>query len=80
MTQGGLGFKYEEDKSKTGMTGVGGMGLYLDLIARKESPKGRQQRSTHTQTVNSGGGSLLDSPMPSHYIDRCRSKPNGIHP
>lgn len=34
MTQGELGFKYEEDKSKAGMTGVGGLGLYLDLASR----------------------------------------------
>lgn len=34
MTQGELSFKYEEDKSKSGMTGVGGIGLYLDLLSR----------------------------------------------
>ena len=34
MTQGELGFKYEQDKSKCGMTGVGGIGLYLDLASR----------------------------------------------
>jgi hypothetical protein len=34
MTQGELGFKYEEDKSKVGMTGVGGIGVYLDLMSR----------------------------------------------
>mgnify|MGYP006289486121 CR=1 FL=1 len=34
MTQGELPFKYEEDKSKCGMTAVGGIGLYLDLMSR----------------------------------------------
>jgi hypothetical protein len=34
MTQGELPFKYEEDKSKVGMTGLGGIGLYLDLMSR----------------------------------------------
>jgi len=34
MTQGELAFKYEEDKSKSGMTAVGGIGLYLDLMGR----------------------------------------------
>jgi len=34
MRQGELAFKYEEDKSKVGMTGVGGIGLYLDLASR----------------------------------------------
>lgn len=34
MTQGELGFKYEADESKVGMTGFGGMGVYLDLICR----------------------------------------------
>jgi len=34
MTQGELPFKYEQDKSKSGMTAAGGVGLYLDLMSR----------------------------------------------
>jgi hypothetical protein len=32
MTQGILGFKYEEEKQETGMTGLAGLPVYLDLM------------------------------------------------
>jgi hypothetical protein len=32
MSQGVLGFKYEEEKQETGMTGLAGLPVYLDLI------------------------------------------------
>ena len=32
MSQGVLGFKYEEEKHDTGMTGLAGLPVYLDLI------------------------------------------------
>jgi hypothetical protein len=32
MSQGVLGFKYEEEKQDTGMTGMAGLPVYLDLI------------------------------------------------
>ena len=32
MSQGVLGFKYEEEKHDTGMTGLGGLPVYLDLM------------------------------------------------
>jgi len=31
MTQGELAFKYEEDRQGVGMTGMAGIGTYLDL-------------------------------------------------
>jgi len=31
MSQGVLGFKYEEEKHATGMTGLAGLPVYLDL-------------------------------------------------
>jgi hypothetical protein len=34
MTQGELAFKYEEDKKGEGMTGMAGIGAYLDLACR----------------------------------------------
>jgi len=34
MTQGELGFKYEVDHQGAGMTGIGGIGTYLDLACR----------------------------------------------
>ena len=34
MTQGELAFKYEEDKKGEGMTGMAGMGAYLDLACQ----------------------------------------------
>jgi hypothetical protein len=34
MTQGELGFKYEVDDQGAGMTGMGGIGPYLDLVCR----------------------------------------------
>jgi hypothetical protein len=34
MTQGELGFKYEVDHQGAGMTGMGGIGTYLDLACR----------------------------------------------
>ena len=34
MTQGELAFKYEVDSQGSGMTGIGGMGTYLDLACR----------------------------------------------
>jgi hypothetical protein len=34
MTQGELAFKYEEDKRGAGMTGMAGIGAYLDLACR----------------------------------------------
>ena len=32
MSQGVLGFKYEEEKQETGMTGLAGLPVYLDLM------------------------------------------------
>jgi hypothetical protein len=32
MSQGILGFKYEEEKHDTGMTGLAGLPIYLDLM------------------------------------------------
>ena len=32
MAQGVLGFKYEEEKHDTGMTGLAGLPVYLDLL------------------------------------------------
>jgi hypothetical protein len=32
MTQGVLGFKYEEERHATGMTGLSGLPIYLDLL------------------------------------------------
>ena len=32
MSQGVLGFKYEEEKQDTGMTGLAGLPVYLDLM------------------------------------------------
>ena len=32
MTQGVLPFKYEEDKTDAGMTALGGLPVYLDLV------------------------------------------------
>ena len=32
MAQGVLGFKYEEEKRDTGMTGLAGLPVYLDLL------------------------------------------------
>ena len=32
MAQGVLGFKYEEEKHDTGMTGLVGLPVYLDLL------------------------------------------------
>ena len=32
MAQGVLGFKYEEEKHDTGMTGLAGLPVYLDLM------------------------------------------------
>jgi hypothetical protein len=34
MTQGELAFKYEEGKQGVGMTGMAGIGAYLDLACR----------------------------------------------
>jgi hypothetical protein len=34
MTQGELGFKYEVENQGAGMTGMGGIGPYLDLACR----------------------------------------------
>jgi hypothetical protein len=34
MTQGELSFKYEMDHQGEGMTGMGGIGTYLDLACR----------------------------------------------
>jgi hypothetical protein len=33
MTQGVLSFKYEEEKKETGMTAMGGLPVYLDLVS-----------------------------------------------
>ena len=32
MSQGGLGFKYEEEKQEKGMTGLVGLPLYVELL------------------------------------------------
>jgi hypothetical protein len=34
MTQGELAFKYEEEKQGVGMTGMAGIGTYLDLACQ----------------------------------------------
>ncbi len=34
MTQGTASFKYEVEKNSTGMTGVAGIPMYMDLIER----------------------------------------------
>ena len=34
MAQGELAFKYEEDRQGEGMTGMAGIGTYLDLVCR----------------------------------------------
>jgi hypothetical protein len=34
MSQGELGFKYEMERQGAGMTGMGGIGPYLDLACR----------------------------------------------
>lgn len=39
MSQGVLGFKYEEEKQDTGMTGLAGLPVYLDLIKAMGLPE-----------------------------------------
>ena len=39
MTQGVLPYKYEEEKKETGMTGLGGLPIYLDLASAMEIAK-----------------------------------------
>ena len=39
MAQGILGFKYEEEKHNTGMTGLGGLPVYLDLMHAMDLPE-----------------------------------------
>jgi hypothetical protein len=34
MTQGELAFKYEMDHQEVGLTGMGGIGTYLDFVCR----------------------------------------------
>ena len=76
MTQGELGFKYEEDRHGEGMTGMAGIGTYLDLACRsgllrsiERHVKARQgsQGWTDAETVVSlimlnlvGGGCVED--------------------
>jgi len=38
MSQGVLGFKYEEEKHETGMTGLAGLPIYLELMASIDLP------------------------------------------
>jgi hypothetical protein len=39
MSQGVLGFKYEEEKHDTGMTGLAGLPVYLDLMKAMGLPE-----------------------------------------
>ena len=39
MSQGVLGFKYEEEKHDTGMTGLAGLPIYLDLLQAMGLPE-----------------------------------------
>jgi hypothetical protein len=39
MSQGVLGFKYEEEKHDTGMTGLAGLPVYLDLLQAMGFPE-----------------------------------------
>jgi hypothetical protein len=39
MSQGILGFKYEEEKQDTGMTGLSGLAVYLDLMKAMSLPE-----------------------------------------
>jgi hypothetical protein len=39
MSQGVLGFKYEEEKHDTGMTGLAGLPVYLDLMQAMDLPE-----------------------------------------
>ena len=39
MAQGILGFKYEEEKQDTGMTGLSGLPIYLDLMKAMSFPE-----------------------------------------
>jgi hypothetical protein len=73
MAQGVLGFKYEEEKRDTGMTGLAGLPIYLDLtsvMGLKESIERylhiKQQSWTDSQTLisliltNLAGGDCVD--------------------
>jgi len=51
MSQGILGFKYEEEKRATGMTGLAGLPLYLDLMQAMGLP---QQIGRHVQVKQRG--------------------------
>lgn len=51
MSQGFLGFKYEEEKHETGMTGLAGLPVYLDLMKAMGLP---EQIGRHLQVKQRG--------------------------
>ncbi|MEJ2023896.1 MAG: IS1380 family transposase [Deltaproteobacteria bacterium] len=53
MTQGELAFKYEEDNQGEGMTGMAGMGAYLDLACRSGMVRSIEQ---HVKARKGGQG------------------------
>jgi len=53
MTQGELAFKYEEDKQGVGMTGMAGIGAYLDLACRSGMVRSIEQ---HVKARKGGQG------------------------
>ena len=53
MTQGELGFKYEEDKQGAGMTGMAGIGTYLDFACRSGMVRSIER---HVQARKGGQG------------------------
>lgn len=62
MSQGVLGFKYEEEKHDTGMTGLAGLPLYLDLM----KAMGLQEQIGHHLQVKQRG--WTDAQMVSSLI------------
>jgi len=53
MTQGELAFKYKEDKRGAGMTGMAGIGVYLDLACRSGMVRNIEQ---HVRARKGGQG------------------------
>ena len=51
MSQGVLGFKYEEERQDTGMTGLAGLPVYLDLLHAMGLP---EQIGRHLQVKQRG--------------------------
>jgi len=62
MSQGVLGFKYEEEKHDTGMTGLAGLPVYLDLM----KAMGLQEKIGHHLQVKQRG--WTDAQMVSSLI------------